>query len=54
MKGTAMNTVLTVRTDTPHRVLTCPPNVRHGGTVEWVAPQGADLSKCPTCGRTTK
>jgi hypothetical protein len=56
MKGTSMTSTITitVRTDEPRRVLACQPNARHGGRVEWVAPEGTAHERCPMCGRTVR
>jgi hypothetical protein len=49
-----MTTIITVRTDEPRRVLTCQPNNRHGGRVEWIGPEGTAPEPCPLCGRTAR
>jgi hypothetical protein len=56
MKGTTMSSTVTlvIRTDEPRRVLTCPPNARHAGTVQWIAPEGTSTERCKVCGRTTR
>ena len=49
-----VNVTLVIRTDEPRRVLVCEPNLRHGGRVEWVAPEGTAHEACPMCGRTVR